>query len=143
MEIYLNQEKFTKHECQHAEQIFESCVEDALRDRQSLCENGLEHQVDSFEDYIINSFVKTWLEETNDCSLEKELLATKRAYSAFNYANQILGALGAVHMLVDSFNIEPPPDTVMDELEKALDKNIVFLELRPISLSVKKTAFTM
>lgn len=138
MEIFLNGEKFTRHECKYAEHIFESCVAEVVREHQNLCQQGL-------EDYIVNSFVDTWLDlfGTEDCSIEEELFAKKRAYAAFNYANQSLGALGSVRMLVDSFNVDPPPNAFMDRLEKALDQKIVLLRLQPMSLPAKETAFTM
>lgn len=138
MEIFLNGEKFTRHECKHAEHIFESCIGEVMREHQNLCQQGL-------EGYIVDSFVYTWLDlfSTEDCSVEEDLLAKKRAYAAFNYANQTLGALGGVRVLVESLNIEPPPHAFMDRLEAALDQKIVLLRLQPISLPAKETAFTM
>jgi hypothetical protein len=137
-EIPVDREVLTAYERSHAENIYQACVAEMIRGAQHLSETELRQ-------YIVERFIDTWedlfgrgLEHVDDA-----LLATKKSYAAFNYANQTLGALGGVRPLVAGFNIDPPPNAFMDRLEKALDQKIVLLRLQPMSLPAKETAFTM
>lgn len=137
-EIPVDREVLTAYERSHAENIYQACVAEMIRDAQHLSETELRQ-------YIVERFIDTW-EDLFDRGLEHvddALLATKKSYAAFNYANQTLGALGGVRTLVAGFAIDQPSSEFMDRLAAALDEYIVSLRLQPISLPVRETAFSM
>ncbi|MEX0450506.1 hypothetical protein V6X62_01580 [Spiribacter sp. 218] len=138
MEVSIKNETLTRYQRNHAERIFEACIGQVVREHQHFTEDALEA-------FILDTFVYDWIDVCygEDCSTGEELTAKKKAYAAFEYANQTMGALGAVRILVDTLNVDPPSKDFMDRLERALDNKILCLQLKAVTLPAKEFAFTL
>jgi len=121
--------KLTKRERDHAECIYEACIAEAVREDELLTEGEL-------LECIVSKFVISWEDVFNAerDSYEQVLMANKKAYSAFNYANQVLGANGGVHTLLSTLSMKPPSIAFMEKLASALDQYVVMLTLKPITI---------
>jgi len=129
MEIELEHENLTSYERGHAENIYVVCIAQTIKDAQYLPTSELRQ-------YLIERFVETWLDLfATYCESSFESVAnSRRAYSAFNYANQTLGVLGGARKLVQELHIEQPSDEFMYKLSAAVDSLIVSFTMQPVSI---------